>query len=215
MSRSVKLSRLGTLEKLQARLDALDCTLPVEGEIEPEGPLGAAFALGGRRVGNRFAVLPMEGWDGTGEGRPTELVRRRWRNFGASKNPDGSYRNDGVDQIRRALDMIRDNPYSRRILVSGTTATDPHGNCVCPGDPAGQATFILDKIAAALDALGASPEDVVRTRIYLRDKTAWQAVSQAHHRMFSEIRPANTLIEISGLVGAYEVEIEAEAEHPD
>src|SRR5262249_34919657 len=35
-------------------------------------------------IGNRFAVLPMEGWDGTAEGRPSDLTRRRWRHFGLS-----------------------------------------------------------------------------------------------------------------------------------
>ena len=54
-----------------------------------------------------------------------------------------------------------------RILVSGTTATHGAGEVVCPGDPAGQATFILDKIAASLAALGGTMADVVRTRIYL------------------------------------------------
>ena len=40
--------------------------------------------MAGRSVGNRFAILPMEGWDGTEDGRPTELVERRWRRFGSS-----------------------------------------------------------------------------------------------------------------------------------
>jgi len=98
-----------------------------------------------------------------------------------------------------------------RILVSGTTATDSSGEMVCPGDPAGQTVFILDKIAASLSALGAGLEDVVRTRIYLKDAAQWEAVSRIHGRYFGDIRPANTLIEVSRLVGDYEVEIEAEA----
>ena len=98
-----------------------------------------------------------------------------------------------------------------RILVSGTTATNGAGEVVCPGDPAGQAVFILDKIAASLAALGGSLEDVVRTRVYLRDADQWEPVSRAHGRYFGDIRPANTLLEISRLVGDYEVEIEAEA----
>ncbi|MFM7867967.1 MAG: NADH:flavin oxidoreductase, partial [Planctomycetaceae bacterium] len=36
------------------------------------------------RIGNRWCILPMEGWDGTTDGRPTELTERRWRNFGLS-----------------------------------------------------------------------------------------------------------------------------------
>ena len=48
-----------------------------------ESPLAQPFELEGVRVGNRFCVLPMEGWDGTAEGEPSDLTRRRWRNFGA------------------------------------------------------------------------------------------------------------------------------------
>jgi enamine deaminase RidA (YjgF/YER057c/UK114 family) len=72
--------------------------------------------------------------------------------------------------------------------------------------------FILDKIAASLVALGASLEDVVRTRVYVRDVTQWEAVARIHGRYFGKIRPTNTLIEVSRLVGEYLVEIEAEAE---
>jgi aryl-alcohol dehydrogenase-like predicted oxidoreductase/enamine deaminase RidA (YjgF/YER057c/UK114 family) len=98
-----------------------------------------------------------------------------------------------------------------RILVSGTTATNGAGEIVCPGDPAGQTVFILDKIAASLASLGGSLEDVVRTRIYLRDADQWEPVSRIHGRYFGATRPANTLLEVSRLVGDYEVEIEAEA----
>ena len=98
-----------------------------------------------------------------------------------------------------------------RILVSGTTATHGSNRCVAPGDPGAQATYILDKIAASISALGGKMEDVVRTRIYLKDASQWEPVSRAHGRFFSEVLPANTLIEAGGLVGEYEVEIEAEA----
>src|SRR5206468_11162650 len=47
-------------------------------------PLAQAFELDGVRVGNRFCILPMEGWDGTAGGEPSELTRRRWRHFGLS-----------------------------------------------------------------------------------------------------------------------------------
>ncbi len=98
-----------------------------------------------------------------------------------------------------------------RILVSGTTATDPHGGVVAPGDAEAQAVFVLDKIAAAIGSLGGAIEDVVRTRIYLSDPSQWEAVSRVHARYFGAVRPANTLIGAE-LVGDYLVEIEAEAE---
>ena len=98
-----------------------------------------------------------------------------------------------------------------RILVSGTTATHGAGEVVCARDPAGQATFILDKIAASLAALGGTMADVVRTRIYLADADDWEPVSRAHGRVFGDIRPANTLVEVGRLVGDYRVEMEVEA----
>ncbi len=98
-----------------------------------------------------------------------------------------------------------------RVLVSGTTATHGADEVVCPGDAAGQATFILDKIAASLAALGASLEDVIVTRVYLRDAADCEAVSRVHGRYFGAIRPANVLLEVGRLVGDYLVEIEAEA----
>jgi len=98
-----------------------------------------------------------------------------------------------------------------RVLVSGTTATHGAGEMICPGDAAGQAVYVLDKIAASLAALGACLEDVVRTRVYLKDAKAWEAVARVHGRYLGHVRPANTLIEASNLIGGYEVEIEAEA----
>ena len=97
-----------------------------------------------------------------------------------------------------------------RILVSGTTATHGAGEVICPGDAHGQAVYVLDKIAASIEALGASLADVVRTRIYLRDRSRWEEVARVHGHAFGDLRPANTLIEAK-LVGDYEVEIEAEA----
>jgi aryl-alcohol dehydrogenase-like predicted oxidoreductase/enamine deaminase RidA (YjgF/YER057c/UK114 family) len=99
-----------------------------------------------------------------------------------------------------------------RILVSGTTATHGESTMVCPGDAEGQTVYILDKIGAALEALGGELDDVVRTRIYVRDAACAEPVARVHGRYFGAVRPANTLVEIAGLVGGYEVEIEAEAE---
>jgi enamine deaminase RidA (YjgF/YER057c/UK114 family) len=56
-------------------------------------------------------------------------------------------------------------------------------------------------------------DDVIRTRIYLRDTDAWEAVSRVHGRYLGHVRPANTLVG-APLVGGYEVEIEAEAVAP-
>lgn len=99
-----------------------------------------------------------------------------------------------------------------RIMVSGTTATHGSGQLIGRDDAAVQATYIFDKIAASIKALGGRMEDVVRTRIYLTQVADWQAVSAAHGRFFGDIRPANTLLQAGALIGdGYRVEIEAEA----
>ena len=98
-----------------------------------------------------------------------------------------------------------------RVLVSGTTATHGADRAIAAGDPRGQAVYALDKVVAALEALGASAADVVRTRLYLADADDWEAVSRVHGRVFAEALPANTLVEVGRLVGPYRVEIEAEA----
>lgn len=99
-----------------------------------------------------------------------------------------------------------------RILISGTTATAGIDRAVAPQDAGAQTTFILDKIAASLRVLDASMEDVVRTRIYLTDPDDVMAVSEAHGRIFADIKPTNTLVVVAQLIGDYRVEIEAEAQ---
>ncbi|SHK15160.1 Predicted oxidoreductase [Shimia gijangensis] len=98
-----------------------------------------------------------------------------------------------------------------RILVSGTTATAGTDRAVASQDAGAQTTYIIDKILAALSALGADAKDVVRTRIYLTDADDVLAVSKAHGRIFGAIKPANTLVVVAQLIGDYKVEIEAEA----
>ena len=123
----------------------------------------------------------------------------------------GRLRVDTASKWERICGYSRAVRIGDRVIVSGTTATHGNGEIICPGDPAGQTVYILDKIAASLSALGASMADVVRTRIYMRDAAQWEPVARVHGRVFGDIRPANTLVEVSNLVGSYDVEIEAEA----
>lgn len=98
------------------------------------------------------------------------------------------------------------------VFVSGTTATDEGGQLVGPDDPEAQARFIIEKIGRALAAVGASLGDVVRTRVYLTRADDWEAVGRAHGHYFGQTRPANTLVEVSALIGdGYLVEIDADA----
>lgn len=73
-------------DALREHLDSLGVSLPIDESVEPapSGPLAQPIELGEQLIGNRFCILPMEGWDGTADGKPTDLTTRRWHNFGAS-----------------------------------------------------------------------------------------------------------------------------------
>ncbi len=108
--------------------------------------------------------------------------------------------------------------YSRAIRVgsiveiSGTTAVNEEGEVVGFHNVYEQTRYILMKIEHALEAVGASLNDVVRTRIYLVDIALWEWVARAHKEVFEHIRPVTTMVEVSGLIHPdLLVEIEATA----
>lgn len=98
-----------------------------------------------------------------------------------------------------------------RISISGTTAT--HGTKAMGGqDPAAQTHFVIDKIEGALQSLGATIHDVVRTRIFIKNIDHWEAIARAHGQRFGEIQPANTMVRADLIGEEYLVEIEVEAD---
>ena len=98
------------------------------------------------------------------------------------------------------------------IHVSGTTAIDENGMLIGKGDAFAQTRQILTIIKKALEDAGASLEDVIRTRVYVTDISHWEQVGRAHGEFFSTIRPASTMVEVSGLIDPdMLVEIEATA----
>jgi len=97
-----------------------------------------------------------------------------------------------------------------RVLVSGTAPVFPDGSC--PGDVAMQARRCLAIIEEALSAAGATPADVVRTRMFLVDPADADAVGAVHGEFFGDTRPAATMVAVSALLDTrWKVEIEAEA----
>lgn len=96
------------------------------------------------------------------------------------------------------------------IHVAGTAPIRPGGGC--DPDPEDQADRCFEIIAQALDELGASLDDVVRTRMYLTDAAAAEAVGRAHARAVGHVRPAATMVVVDGLIDErWLVEIEADA----
>ena len=85
-TRYPRVAALRTADALAAHLAGEGITLPFDRELDAadRSPLAQPFVMDGVRVGNRFCVLPMEGWDGTRDGEPSELTIRRWENFGKS-----------------------------------------------------------------------------------------------------------------------------------
>ncbi|MDP3985083.1 MAG: RidA family protein [Acidimicrobiia bacterium] len=97
-----------------------------------------------------------------------------------------------------------------RVLVAGTAPIWSDGGV--DSDPGVQAARCLEIIGEALEDAGASFEDVVRTRTYLTNAADWEAVAAEHGKVFSEIRPASTMVVVVGMLDPrWKVEIEAEA----
>jgi len=97
------------------------------------------------------------------------------------------------------------------IEVSGTVASD--GNSVVgKNDAYLQTKFILNKIESALIEADASLNDIVRTRIFVKDISRWSEIAKAHQEVFGNIKPAATMVEVSSLISPdYLVEIEVTA----
>lgn len=97
-----------------------------------------------------------------------------------------------------------------RVLVAGTAPIWPEG-FVDP-DPRAQATRCIEIMLAALSEAGGTPDDVVRTRMYITDAAHADVIGEAHGSFFSEIRPASTMVVVDALLDPrWHVEMELEA----
>jgi enamine deaminase RidA (YjgF/YER057c/UK114 family) len=104
---------------------------------------------------------------------------------------------------------VRVGPF---VAVTGTTATTESGEIHGVGDMYAQAKQSLLNIIRALARAGATPADVVRTRIFVTDISRWEEVGRAHREVFGDVMPATTMVEVSRLIDPdMLVEIEADA----
>ncbi len=165
-------------------------------------PLDKAGAYAAQEHGDRI-IAHLEGSPSNVMGLPMEalsarLPLRRHIDSGSPWEPRVGY--------SRAV-RVGDHVY-----VAGTTSTDESGRVVGLRDAAEQTRFVLRKIEEALVRAGATLADVVRTRIFVRDISQWEAIGDAHGEFFREIRPAASMVEVSRLIDPdHLVEIEADA----
>jgi len=97
------------------------------------------------------------------------------------------------------------------IAVSGTAPIKPDGSTFALGDIYQQTRYCIEIMKKAIEEAGGQLDNIIRTRIFLRDISRWKEAAKAHGEFFSNIRPASTFVEVKGFVNdEWLVEIEAD-----
>lgn len=98
------------------------------------------------------------------------------------------------------------------VAVAGTGPIGPDGETVGPGDVAAQMRRCVEIALAAIEELGGAPEDVIRTRTFLKRREDWEDASRVHGEFFGDIRPASTMLQVASMIDPdWLVEFEADA----
>jgi MAF protein len=160
-------------------------------------PLDKAGAYAAQEHGDRIITAVKGSWTNV-MGLPMEAVTEALARHGIS--PGRRQNISSASPWESIVGYSRAVRVGRAVHVAGTTATDDDGEIVAPGDPAGQTRFVLEKVGRALALSGASMRDVVRTRLFVMDISAWEAIGRVHGEFFAEIRPAATMVEVSRLI---------------
>lgn len=120
--------------------------------------------------------------------------------------------NSGVCELKNVGRVDGNRPwspivgYSRAVRmgnlieVAGTSSTTRDGKVMFPNDAYGQTKYIFEEIEKAVKQLGATYEDVIRTRVFMTNIDDWQQVAKAHGEFFAQILPASSFVEISRLM---------------
>jgi 2,4-dienoyl-CoA reductase-like NADH-dependent reductase (Old Yellow Enzyme family) len=125
-----RIASLKTADDFSNYIERLGIELQFDRELQPgaDSPLGRPYQLDGFKIGNRFCILPMEGWDGAEDGKPSELTIRRWKHFGESGakliwgGEAVAVRHDGranPNQLMSSDDTTADLETLRQVLIAG------------------------------------------------------------------------------------------------
>ena len=125
---------------------------------------------------------------------PLTMVNSAWRLTMTRQNISSGAQWEDIVGYSRAVRV------GNVVEVAGTTAVSADGSVFAPGDPYQQTLRILSIIEGALAEAGASLSDVVRSRIFVTDISQWEAVGRAHGEYFRDIKPAATMVEVTGLI---------------
>ena len=117
----------------------------------------------------------------------------------------------GCSPYEATFGFARAQRIGDRILVAGTAPIEPDGSSTA-GDAAAQARRCLAIIVQAVEELGGSASDIVRTRMFITDPADSEAVGLVHGETFADVRPVSTMVVVAALLRPeWRVEIEAEA----
>jgi len=98
------------------------------------------------------------------------------------------------------------------IAVTATAPIAKDGSVHTPGDMYGQTTRCLEIIKDVIEQAGGKLDDVIRTRIFIKDVERWKEAAKAHGEYFSKIQPACSFVEVSGFINPeWLIEIETDA----
>lgn len=198
-------SRPGKSEHIQSNLRILETTLAAKDAQKIEAILAQLNAISGD-CGDEYRKPPFL----TASGDLSHHIDNFPAPYATKAGADGRTHALSGTIWEDLAGFSRAVKRGNSILVSGTTAT--HGQQVIGGnDPASQMQFIIDKIEGALQSLGSKLEDVVRTRIFIRNIDDWEPIARAHGARFKDIQPANTMVRADLIGDEYLVEMEAEA----